>query len=829
MTVPKHVVGEDRDEDYRQLYEDAPCGYVTSAMSGAVVQVNRTLVDLLGRPREELLGGSLVDLMTPGARLFWLGQHAQTLLLAGGVSGVSLDLRTGDGGRLPVLLDSSVLTRTGAEPLVRTTVVDARGRREYERSLLQARREAERLEAWSSGMLRAAAEPVIVVDAEGRVVRWGDAAAALLGWAAPEVAGRPLPALLGQECAARRASLEELLAGGTDRDVRRRLLEVLTGTREVVPVAASAAGTCIEGERFTVVTLQDLRALRELEGRLSSSREMLRDVLSKAPVVVVGVDRAGRCDLAEGDGSAVFGPVWADLVGRDVQAELGRCRGGRQVLAGVRQARVGDGMLRAVQVAGRHWDLAVRERPDGGGLTVVGTDVTPHRHLADALARQARRDPLTGLRNRAGLHEHLEAVVATGEAALVYLDLDGFKDVNDSLGHVVGDQVLRAVAVRLLAAVPDDVLLGRLGGDEFIAVVGGQRAARPDVVAGHMLRALLAPVVVPGVEEVLEVRASAGTSRLHADAGDAHELLAHADAAMYRAKRIGGQAQAGYDADQDDRRGRFALVNRLRLAIDQARGQTAPCATKNHGLDVHFQPVVDIASGSLRSVEALARWTDGMLGVVPPSVFVPAAEASRLIVDLGEFVLERTCAALAQWDLAGVHVPRAAVNVSALQLARGGLLAAVQDALRRHRLSADRLILEVTESAVAELGEGAMTTLEELRARGVLVALDDFGTGQSSLARLRDLPVDVVKLDRSFVVDLPDAVPTALVTAFLGVADALGLATVAEGVENDEQRVLLAQLGCDLAQGYLFCRPVTAEAITAQLQPGAAARGSRRS
>jgi EAL domain-containing protein (putative c-di-GMP-specific phosphodiesterase class I) len=267
---------------------------------------------------------------------------------------------------------------------------------------------------------------------------------------------------------------------------------------------------------------------------------------------------------------------------------------------------------------------------------------------------------------------------------------------------------------------------------------------------------------------------------------------------MYRAKRSGGARIIRYSSAADDTRRRLALTTKLRRAI------------ADETIEVHYQPIVDLATGELRKVEALARWEDPEEGSVPPGVFIPIAEASRLIIALGEVVISKVVRQLVAWDAQGLVVPCAAVNVSAAHLRHDRLLATIDAAVEKSGLDPRRLEVEFTESAVMDDFRRAAALIADLRARGIGVAIDDFGTGHSSLARLRDLPVDTVKLDRSFIAPLPEPAARALVDAFLGLARGLSLRTVAEGVETAEQHEQLVTAGCDAAQGYLFARPMPA-------------------
>ncbi len=440
------------------------------------------------------------------------------------------------------------------------------------------------------------------------------------------------------------------------------------------------------------------------------------------------------------------------------------------------------------------------------GARMVNTlRATLHRTREDnaALTRRAFVDPLTGLHNRAFLDEDLLERVAGGEPfAVLFLDLDGFKAINDTLGHATGDETLRLVAQRLWALSPPRGGVARVSGDEFVMVVPGDDLREVAGVAQRVVEAMVATFSVAGQD--LRLSVSVGVARCPQDATDARDLLLRADRAMYAVKRSGKNGvrlYSGHLMDQDERR--QLLERELRHA--QERGQ----------LYVEFQPICTVSTGRPVCLEALVRWRHPDFGVVGPDVFISIAEDAGLITSLGEWVLCEALAAAARWQSAGFTAVRVAVNVSPLQLMQPQFAQMVERELARAGLPASALELEVTEGIDLRGRLHVERSVETVRALGVRLSLDDFGTGFASLSRLNELPVGVVKIDRVFVADLTGVVDRprrryvrTLISAMVTVTATLGLELVAEGVETAEQYDELVALGCTHVQGYLFSRPV---------------------
>jgi diguanylate cyclase (GGDEF)-like protein len=427
------------------------------------------------------------------------------------------------------------------------------------------------------------------------------------------------------------------------------------------------------------------------------------------------------------------------------------------------------------------------------------------------IRHMAHHDELTGLPNRALLNDRLGQALAVARRSgrslgLLFLDLDGFKDINDSLGHPVGDRLLQSVAERLRGLVREGDTVARLGGDEFVVMLVNLAQADDALkIARSIALALARPHAVD--EHRLHVTASIGVAAFPDDGDSAAALLQHADVAMYRAKAQGSHAVQGYTRDMSvQARQRVELQGALREAIE--RGQ----------FELHYQPQLELSTGRLRGVEALIRWHHPQLGLVSPDRFIPLAEETGLIAPLGAWVLHTAGRQLQRWRAAGHTLLTLAVNLSARQVEAPGLPRLVQQVLHECQLPAPCLELEITETALLHNADAVRETLQALKDLGVALALDDFGTGYSSLSHLRRFPIDTIKIDKSFTADIgTSADSAAIIRAIVALARSLGVETVAEGVETAPQLRFLAMLGCHHAQGYHLARPMPAASIDALL------------
>nr|WP_221381698.1 EAL domain-containing protein [Actinoplanes polyasparticus] len=435
--------------------------------------------------------------------------------------------------------------------------------------------------------------------------------------------------------------------------------------------------------------------------------------------------------------------------------------------------------------------------PDLGAIVLSVRDIGPRKALEEQLSRQAFRDPLTGLSNRALFRDRLEHATARRDADVTVLlvDLDDFKSVNDNLGHSAGDELLTALAARLRDNVRPGDTLARLGGDEFAVLIEDLDGRDPGALAERLLHELRKPISVAGHE--IRRTASIGVA---AGGESGEELLRNADLAMYAAKRQGRNAYALFDPEMY-----ASLVNEAQLRAEMETALT------EQQFVVHYQPVVDLPTQRLTGVEALVRWQHPERGLLAPQHFIDTAEESGLIVPLGRWVLCESLRQLAHWQRPGFKVN---VNLSARQFQDPALVTDVRDALAESGVDPACLTLEITESMLLQDIDAATDTLHALRRLGVRLAIDDFGTGYSSLNYLKRLPVDIIKIDRAFVTQVAtDDGDKALVDAVVGLSQALRMQTVAEGIETDDQWTALRRLGCDFGQGFLFGRPVDPASI----------------
>jgi len=460
----------------------------------------------------------------------------------------------------------------------------------------------------------------------------------------------------------------------------------------------------------------------------------------------------------------------------------------------------------------RRW-LELTATPTTIDVTAVSiVDVTPYIEDERRLELQALHDPLTGLPNRTLFADRLTQALRAARreratAAILMMDLNGFKDINDSFGHEVGDRLLQAVAARFHTHLRASDTLAHLGGDEFAAILPGADEEGARRVARSLTEALDTPVVLEeGHVPPLHPTTSIGIALYPAHGTDADTILRRADAAMYAAKRgRSGPAVyvSGSDAAQVER---LSLVSALRAAL---RGQE---------LALHYQPKLGLADARTRAVEALARWTSPVHGAVEPAVFIPIAEENGLIAEMSRWVIDAALAQCAAWLRRGMSL-RVDVNLAASLLHDPTLLEMIDDALARHGVPADHFGVEVTETSVMTDPDRAVDTLRALAARGIRIAVDDYGAGYSSLAYLKSLPLHELKIDRSFVREVGhDPADRAIVQATVGLGHALGLEVVAEGVEDAPAWASLRAFGCDSAQGYYMRAPMAADAVATWLQ-----------
>ncbi len=561
----------------------------------------------------------------------------------------------------------------------------------------------------------------------------------------------------------------------------------------------------------------DVTERRQAEEKLRLSATVLEHIADG--VMVIGLD--GRIVAVNPAFTQITGYTEGEALGQDASMTRSH-RHDQEFYDGMWKELGGSGFWR-----GEIWNrrksgelylewLTISAVRDGHGLIThyvgVFSDITKVKESQEKLDHMAHHDPLTALPNRLLFHDRLDHALQRAardqqQLAILFIDLDRFKNVNDTLGHHIGDELLKQVAKALTGKLRDGDTLARLGGDEFIVLLENVDG---EFGAGHVAEKLMAmfeqPFMVSDYE--LFVTGSVGISLYPHDATDLNMLIRNADVAMYQAKARG---RNGYQFYAPSMTGEG--VERLRLEAMLRR------SIEKNEIYLNYQPQVEIDSGRLIGVEALVRWDNPELGTVPPVRFIPLAEDTGFINQLGKWVLYESCRQMMRWQEAGLYVPKIAVNLSVKQFERGSIVNMVADILKETGLEPQRLQLEVTESVIMNTGD-ALVFINDLHSIGVGLAIDDFGTGYSSLAYLKQLPVQTLKIDRSFIKDIStDVNDEAIAIAIIQLGKSLNLSVIAEGVETEEQAAFLLRNGCNKAQGYFYSRPILPELLLANWRP----------
>lgn len=795
---------------FQARFEQSQLPQAITGLDLRVVAVNAAMGKLLGRSVEELVGVHVDTLTHPDAP----ASRARELLEEGASGELEYErvYRRPDGTPVPVRLFATLVRDGAGEPQnIAAFVVDLTDQKRAEEALRSR-------EALFQALLERASDVAVVAAPDGTVV-YANATVSRFGYTPEQVVGQPGFDFVHPED---RHLVEEAFALVQEQPVeaasqvyrhnhadgRFRWVEAWMSNRISDPQIGGI-----------VVNLRDVTSRVESDRALQESQERYRAIVETAQEGIWVADLQGRTLYANQKMADIFGRPLEELYDRRVPdlldadaAAMVRRRLLERRAVGTEEyefdVRHPDGTSRSLKVCGSPlWD---GEREYVGSLGMV-SDITELKRVERELRRQALYDHLTGLPNRSLLQDRLEqangrhARGVSESVAVLFLDVDHFKLVNNSLGHAAGDELLSQLAARLKSAALPGETVARFGGDEFVVLVEGVTTVEARALSGRMLAVLDEPFDIGG--RTVHVTASAGiASSAVCPPG---ELLQAADAAMYVAKRRGcGEAQM-FDASlAADARTRFDLSAELRSAL---------C---DDGLELWYQPIVDIANGRLLGIEALARWDHPVRGFVSPDLFVSVAEQGGLVRNLDRWVLRRAAADLA--DLrAGDHVASdvyVSVNVSALHLTQGDLWSAVREAAWLADLPSSCLCLEVTETAVMADPAAASEALRRIADDGYGVALDDFGTGYSSLAYLRNLPVSRVKIDRSFVVDAAEGgVDRTICASVVALCRDLGIQAIAEGVETQAQYQMLRELHCPAGQGYRWAKPMPKETLLAWL------------
>jgi diguanylate cyclase (GGDEF)-like protein/PAS domain S-box-containing protein len=819
------------DRPYRALIEEMGEGALTLSGDGVVVYANRRFAELLGRPLQQVIGSHVEDCMAPEG-------HAALQALLGDARSAKrsaeLELLAPGGLRVPVLVSVSPLSIDGLPGAMGVIATDLTWQRRSEaatqaRAVLQRMvEEQQRVQAslqaslaalrLRDSALGAISQGVLISDARGHVTYMNRACEEITGYSTRDLTGRTAGLLQGP---------------GTDPDIRRVLRaafelaypfhgEILNYRKDGTPFWNELSVTPVFDEPGVpaqfVGVMRDVTARRQAEAQLLLAGKLFEQssegfIVTDAACRIVKVNRAF---------SAICGYTEAEVLGQDP----------RLLASGRHDEAFFQAMWSELASRG-HWQgevwnrrrdasvypqwLSMSQVTDDAGQTThyiaAVSDITERKQAEDSIRRLAHFDPLTGLPNRALLHDRathaLQMSTRSKEPmALMFIDLDHFKNVNDTLGHDVGDQLLVAVTRRFVAALRDQDTLSRTGGDEFVLLLPGTDPAGAAHVAQKLLLLARQPHQIDGHE--LTITPSIGIALFPSDGSDYGSLAKCADAAMYLAKQGGRNTSCFYTAEVQARSARLLLLeNALRRAIE--RGE----------LHLHYQPQRSLHDGAVVGVEALLRWQHAELGPISPAEFIPIAESSGLITSIGDWVLRTALAQLRTWTDAGMPPLTMAVNISAVQFRQKNFAELVSAALSASGVAPQWLELELTESVASENPGGAIAIVQGLHDCGVRMSIDDFGTGYSSLSCLKQFKVYKLKIDQSFVrgvTDDPD--DQAIVSAIIHMARSLGMRTIAEGVETQAQMAYLRQQGCDEIQGYWFSQPLAADQFEAFARGG---------
>ena len=578
-----------------------------------------------------------------------------------------------------------------------------------------------------------------------------------------------------------------------------------------ISVELSGYDIQLPGRRARMVMAVDTDTGRRAEEALRESERRFREMLDTIELVAVLLDVVGSVTYCNPYLLGITGYAKDEVIGRNF-FDVFLAEEHREAAAAQFTSNIGSGVLAAhsefdvVARSGEHrtilWNYTILRSPQGSivGAAGIGSDVTEQRIVEGQLVHNAFHDSLTGLPNRALFLDRVGHALSRRKQkfAVLLLDVDHFKNVNDSLGHAAGDELLIQIGERLQRCVRAADTVSRFGGDEFTVLVENVNEVTDATRAAARIREEISLPFKIGDSDIF-TSVSIGITIGGADYERPEQILRDADTAMYRAKAEGRSRSEIFDADM-----RMQAVARLQLETDLRH------AIDRRELRLYYQPIVRLGTREVMGLEALVRWQHPTRGMIPPIEFISVAEDTGLIVALGQFVIHEACAAAAAW------APRyVSVNVSSRQFAQGDLLDDVRSALDSCRLSPKSLHIEVTESVIMQQPESALTIMNEVRSLGCQVALDDFGTGYSSLSYLHRFPIDRLKIDRSFVHEAPRSTKNLeIIRSIVALGRGLGIEVVAEGVETVEQEEMLMSLGCEFAQGYLFAKPAPADEQT---------------
>ena len=787
-------------------------GLLVLDRDGVVVSANPAATRILGGAREELVGLSIPTLPcdlfhADGSPLdFGEVRTRQTLESDEPLRGVTWGVRRADGGVSWIEVNIHPLRTT--EDLADGVVISI-----HDITERLAAGEAARFQA---ALLASVGQAVIAIDPQGLILYWNKAAEDMYGWSEAEALNNQLAVLVPS---ASPEKLRDLIKASKEGAAWTGDLLSQRRDGSIFPVLATQ--TPMFDERGELKALIGVSTDISERKRAEKAAEDRSAIVESTPdgVLTIGLD--GTILTWNRGAEELYGYGPEEIIGKNMSlldTDVGEERLSAMTMIGVGETvrdfeivrRRRDGSLVHVSLTG-----SPIYGDDGTvvGVASIGRDITDRKRLEQELSRQAVHDSLTGLPNRALLADRLTQALAGASrrdapVSVLFLDLDQFKTINDANGHLVGDELLVEVAARLGTAIRPSDTLARFGGDEFVVVCEDADVDEAQYVADRLAAALKDPIKVGG--NLQYVSASIGIAVSPPLEADPNALLRYADTAMYDAKARGRARSRVFDAS-------LATESKDRLELTNDLGN----ALREGNLEVHYQPVIELASGRVVGMEALSRWHHSVRGWIPPTIFVPLAEESGLIADFDRWVLDRACRDGAELRATGLLPPDAllSVNISARNVSDLDLVEAVREAAARSSFPLEALELEVTETAIMAEVPTIRVVLEEIRELGVGLSLDDFGTGYSSLTFVRQLPVTTIKIDRSFTRHITDrGQDLAICASVIDLARAVGLRTIAEGVENLEQLSVLHGLGCDAGQGYLWSRALPLGDLVARLR-----------
>jgi diguanylate cyclase (GGDEF)-like protein/PAS domain S-box-containing protein len=795
----------------QQLLEAIPNPVYFKDARGRYLGCNKAFEAYIGMQRDQVVGRTVFEIL-PAEQADRSQTFDSQLFDRPGAQAYEANLaHAKDGTRRDVMINKATFFDPAGEIAGLVGVIlDITQRKQLE---ADTRESNERLRA----VIQAAPMAIIARDLESVISMWNPAAERMFGWREQEVLNTDTSIVPDRLKAETRVLRERAQLGETiwieETQRQHRAGHAIDVSMSIAPIYD--ADHKVNG---TMVTIADISRRKQAEQALRESESHLRLAMDAAQM--------GMWYWESGTDRFTYSEGLSTLWGRGAEAPLVDYRklheqlhkDDRDLFDATLRHAIKNGAdfqvdYRVVWADGtEHWIAnrgQVHRGEDGRAQRVIGVamDITDRKLAEQRIAHMAHHDALTGLPNRVLLRDRIQQAIAqahrnASQLAVLFIDLDRFKTINDSLGHQLGDRLLQSVASRILVCVREGDTVARVGGDEFVIVIPAiESSADATAVAGKILEVLASAFHLHGND--LHVAASIGISLYPSDGSDAETLMRNADTAMYHAKDS-GRANFQYFTQHMNvaAQQRLSLENSLRRALE------------NREFELHYQPLFDLRDRSITGFEALLRWNPPGAATIPPGEFIAAAEESGLIVPIGEWVLREALRQAKTWQAVG-RALFVSINVSANQLARPSFVERLRRLMQETGIDPGLVELEVTEGVIVEGAGEARDALDHIAALGVGIAIDDFGTGYSGLAYLKRLPIDTVKIDQSFVRDLTiDPDDAAIVTAIVAMARSLGVDVVAEGVETEDQLAALQRLGCQRAQGFLLARPMTAAAVT---------------